>query len=83
MVAIGDMVEMVRRITGCDKPVVEEEQRLRPAASEVMALQADASSLGEATGWAPAVSLEDGLERTVAWWRGHVDTVRSDVGYVV
>ena len=83
MVAIGDMVEMVRRITGCDKPVVEEEQRLRPAASEVMELQADASSLREATGWAPAVDLEDGLERTVEWWRGHVERVRSDVGYVV
>ena len=83
MVAIGDMVEMVRRITGCDKPLVEEEQRLRPADSEVMALQADASSLREATGWSPAVDLEDGLERTVEWWRGHVERVRSDVGYVV
>jgi UDP-glucose 4-epimerase len=83
MVAIGDMVEMVRRITGCDKPLVQEEQRLRPADSEVMALQADASSLSEATGWAPAVDLEGGLERTVEWWRGHVERVRSDVGYVV
>ena len=33
------------------------------------ALLADNRRLGEATGWTPRVSLEDGLAATIAWWR--------------
>jgi CDP-glucose 4,6-dehydratase len=31
----------------------------------------DAAKLAELTGWAPAVSLEEGLRRTIAWYREH------------
>lgn len=50
MVTIGDMVEMAREIAGCDKPIVREKARGRPAASEVMALMADSSKLYQACG---------------------------------
>ena len=43
MVAIGEAVAAVRRLTGCDKPVEDDPARHRPGRSEVMALQADAS----------------------------------------
>ena len=82
MVSIGDMVEEVRRITGCGKPVVHEAERTRPADSEVMALMADATRLEEACGWSPAFDLHAGLEKTVAWWRGRMDRVRADAGYM-
>ncbi|MBT9173990.1 MAG: GDP-6-deoxy-D-mannose reductase [Syntrophomonadaceae bacterium] len=36
---------------------------------QVMYLQADISRLRQATGWSPQVSLEQGLERTVGWYR--------------
>lgn len=36
----------------------------------------DVSKLTEA-GWTPKTSLEQGLERTVAWYRDHVDTIRE------
>jgi CDP-glucose 4,6-dehydratase len=31
----------------------------------------DSTKLRELTGWAPRVGLEEGLERTIAWYRGH------------
>ncbi|GAA4415433.1 GDP-L-fucose synthase [Georgenia halophila] len=36
----------------------------------------DVSKLAE-TGWTSGISLEEGLERTVAWYRHHVTTVRT------
>jgi NAD dependent epimerase/dehydratase len=82
MVTIGDAVKAVRDITGSDKPVAEEAQRLRPAKSEVMALQADYSKLQDLTGWAPQHTLEQGLARVVEWWRARDGNWRRDAGYI-
>ncbi|WP_279304095.1 hypothetical protein [Microbacterium testaceum] len=30
-----------------------------------------------ALGWTASISLEEGMERTVAWYRDHVDTIRE------
>lgn len=69
MVTIGDMVDSVLRVTGCNKDVVAEAARMRPDKSEVRALLADNAKLAKATGWQPAHSLGDGIARTIAWWR--------------
>jgi UDP-glucose 4-epimerase len=83
-VSIGDMVEKVQAATGTNKPVVHDEARLRPAASEVRALVADYSRLEAACGWAPAVDLDQGVARTVDWWRGRIDSgqIRRSADYL-
>jgi len=83
MVSIGETVERIRTLTGTNKPVRVEGARIRPPASEVMALMADSRRLATASGWTPAVDLEAGLARTVAWWRGRVDGLRGDGRYMV
>ncbi|MCW5698209.1 MAG: GDP-mannose 4,6-dehydratase, partial [Rhodospirillales bacterium] len=82
-VSIGEVVDLVRRITGSDKPLETEANRFRPENSEVRLLLADASRLRAATGWQPRTTLEAGIERTVAWWRNRVDQglLRPDAGY--
>jgi UDP-glucose 4-epimerase len=40
----------------------------------VRALLADCNRFVRATGWSPQVTLQEGLERTVSWWRARLST---------
>lgn len=68
-VSIAEMIDLVVWLSGCDKRVEYDVARSRPANSEVRALLADSSRLEKAAGWRPKVDFEDGLSRTIAWWR--------------
>ena len=48
--------------------IEQDDQRLRPEASEVQRLVADSTRLREATGWAPTLTLAEGLRRTIGWF---------------
>lgn len=63
-IAIGDLAAMLVRISGQRAEVVVDELRLRPEASEVDRLLSDNTAVRTLTGWAPRVSLEEGLRRT-------------------
>jgi len=83
-VAIREVVDTVTELTGCNKPVESEAERFRPEKSEVRELLADAGRFAAATGWRPRVGLREGIERTIEWWRGRVQSgaVRRDAGYL-
>jgi NAD dependent epimerase/dehydratase len=67
-ISIGDLAALIASLMGRPLRLREEAERLRPAASEVLRLLADASRLRELTGWAPTMSLEDGLAVTIDWF---------------
>lgn len=75
-VSIGDLARMIGRAAGREIEIITDEKRLRPEGSEVDRLIADASRAKEALGWAPQVSLENGIERTVAFIRDHLHLYR-------
>jgi NAD dependent epimerase/dehydratase len=81
---ISSLVAMVSRVTGRAIAVAEDPERLRPPASEVLRLVCDASRLTAATEWTPEVSLDRGLEATVAWFAepANVERYRRG-GYVL
>ncbi len=83
-VSIGDMVEIVQAATGTNKPVTQEESRLRPAGSEVRALVANSEKLTAACGWSPAVDLDEGVARTIDWWRSRIKSghIRRSADYL-
>ncbi|MDW3206364.1 MAG: SDR family NAD(P)-dependent oxidoreductase [Alphaproteobacteria bacterium] len=83
-VTIGETIEILRGITGCNKPLQEEVDRKRPKNSEVFELIAKAERIG-ALGWRPAVGLEAGLEKTVAFWRREIGEgrIRQSSDYLV
>lgn len=82
-VTVADLIKIVLEATRCDKPIIQDPQRLRPANSEVRALLADSSRLSRATGWRPQVALYEGIGRTIEWWRQRIDQglVRRDIGF--
>jgi len=68
-VSIGTLAADIARLMGVDAEPVEDPERLRPKDSEVMRLRCDATRLRERTGWAPCHSRDDGLRRTIEWFR--------------
>jgi len=77
--SIGELAQKILRLVGRDLPIVCEEERLRPPQSEVLRLHADAQRARRMLGWQPRVSLDEGLERTIAWIRAHLEFYRPEV----
>jgi dTDP-glucose 4,6-dehydratase len=66
-ISIGDLVDRVGEVLGRPVRVERELERVRPPASEVERLCADASLARELLGWEPRVRLDDGLAATADW----------------
>ncbi len=75
-VSIGDLAKKVIRMVGKPVKIVVDSERLRPETSEVFRLRSDNSLAGECLGWHPEVSLDQGLEQTIAWIQDHLDLYR-------
>ena len=75
--SIGELVELCMRVTGHRAEIVTEEVRVRPADSEVQVLLSDPSNAATRLGWAPTISLEDGLRRTAQWLAPRVDATAA------
>lgn len=76
-ISIGDLAAKILGIMGCDKPVVTDETRIRPADSEVLQLLCDNTRARELVGWSPRHSLEDGLRQTIEFISGNRDLFRA------
>jgi NAD dependent epimerase/dehydratase len=68
-IAIGDLAALILELLGSRARIETEEARVRPEASEVIELVADAARLRELTGWSPEVELRDGLAQTIEFLR--------------
>ncbi len=81
-VTIGALVDAIKDVTGCAKPVTQEESRIRPPESEVRELLADPGKLHDASGWVAKTKLQDGLRKTAEWWEKRIETVRPGAQYL-
>ena len=76
-ISMADWTDLILR-TGAehgfwpdDRHVVTTEKRLRPGATDVMALRVGYEKLNRETGWEPKVSWEEGVLRTIRWYAEH------------
>lgn len=68
-ISIGDLADKLIRIIRPGARVVTEQARLRPSDSEVDRLLGSSQKIHTLTGWKPETTLEQGLSRTVEWFR--------------
>lgn len=76
-ISIEALARLIADLSGIPIKIVTEETRVRPKSSEVERLVADATLAKQLLGWMPAVSLEDGLRRTIDWMREHQDAYHA------
>jgi NAD dependent epimerase/dehydratase len=71
-ITVGDTARLIAEMMGREVEFTSDEQRMRPAGSEVERLWADNTRVRELTGWAPQYPGVDGLRRglqaTIAWF---------------
>jgi nucleoside-diphosphate-sugar epimerase len=72
---VGDVVSLICRLAGSS--VAPEIRGQGPPAGEIDRQWVDYAKLRELTGWEPEVSLEEGLMRTVSWYREHPQACRA------
>lgn len=65
--SIEQTAKMLMKVVGREVPIESEEDRMRPANSEVTRLLGDNQLIHELTGWRSQVSFEKGLELTAGW----------------
>jgi nucleoside-diphosphate-sugar epimerase len=66
---MADTLNLIKETMQSDVQFITDEQRLRPKDSEVFRLKGDNSLIKELTGWQPDYSLEQGLQKTIAWFK--------------
>jgi hypothetical protein len=79
--SVGWFAERLLRLMGTTKPIVQDQQRMRPELSEVRKLVSDNRLARERIHWTPRVSLDDGLMQAIKFVTANRDHFRSD-GYV-
>lgn len=70
-VSIRQLVEIIREMTGAKSRVLWNSISKRPF--EIQNLTIDIEKIGEFLNWSPRYSLEEGLEKTISWWREYLD----------
>jgi NAD dependent epimerase/dehydratase len=78
-VSVGDTAKLIAQQMGREVEFTSDEQRLRPAGSEVERLWADNTRARELAGWSPEYAGLEGLQRGLAEtieWFGRSDNLR-------
>ena len=78
-VSIGELAQMILKITGENKQIVTEQKRVRPENSEVWHLEADNRQAREILGWSPRVGLEEGLTSTIDYVRENLPRFKAGI----
>ena len=68
-ISIGDLANLIISMINPDARIIAEDSRKRPEKSEVERLLCDNTLIKQLTGWKSEVSLQEGIEKTVAWFR--------------
>ncbi|MDO4674415.1 GDP-mannose 4,6-dehydratase [Campylobacter sp.] len=77
--SMREVLERVCEILKCEVKITEDAARIRPEKSEVQRLLCDSSKLKAISAWESRVSLEEGLDETIAYIRANLDSYKSGI----
>jgi len=75
-VSISELSKTILSLIGRNIPIVCENERVRPPASEVDRLCANNSKANGILGWQPQFTLQQGLTQTIEWMEKNLDRYR-------
>ena len=76
-ISIGDLAQLICKVSGRQAKIVSDDERIRPEESEVVRLQGSSDKLRKATGWKPKETLESGLQKTLEWLKENLAIYKS------
>ncbi|GAA0612170.1 MULTISPECIES: NAD-dependent 4,6-dehydratase LegB [Thalassospira] len=83
-ISVGDMVELVAEIMNAEVEIISKNERIRPEASEVERLLADASVAKSLLDWEPRIGgregLKQGLAETITWFSSPENLAQYRIG---
>ncbi len=75
-ISVGDLAQMIISKINPNARIISDEQRLRPALSEVERLHGSRQKLNQLTGWEPQFTFEKAIEQTIEWFKDPVNQAR-------
>ena len=79
---IEDIVKKILIKLNSKANIKKEEKRKRPANSEVVRLVCDNSKILKQTNWKPKINIEEGLVKTINWFKKNKDLFKHDIYHV-
>ena len=67
-ISMADTLNLIKQIMKSDVDFITDDQRLRPANSEVYRLWGDNTLITSLTQWQPKYNMEEGLKETIKWF---------------
>ena len=75
-ISIGDLAKLIISLINPEAEIVFENLRKRPEESEVEQLLCDNSLICKLTGWRPEITLEEGLRKTIEWFKNKGNLIK-------
>lgn len=76
--SIEELVKKIFDLLGREPKIFVDEERIRPELSEVERLMANTEKAKNLLNWSPRISLNEGLERTIAWIQQNLSFYQVD-----
>lgn len=78
-ISIGELAQVIIRQINPGARVICDEDRLRPAKSEVNRLLGSNEKIRKLTDWAPQYTFEQGIAETIEWMKQNLASYKSDI----
>ena len=79
---IKDIAKKILLKLNSKAKITKEEKRVRTSKSEVVRLICDNTKILKYTNWHPKIKIEEGLDKTISWFKDYKDFFRHDIYHV-